>query len=212
MAAPVKNSNHSIYGVHPGIAMVQKWIDELKPRTGRSLEEWIALVRKEGPKTEVDRRVWLKEKHKLGTNGAWWIAERADGKGGEEDTPEKYLALAPKYVDQQYSGKKESLRPIYDRLLTLAANLGADVKACPGKTIVPLYREHVFAQIKAATNTRVDLGLALTHCKGKLPKRVIDTGGLAKKDRITHRIELTSPVEIDAEVENWLATAYQLDG
>jgi len=35
---------------------------------------------------------------------------------------------------------------------------------------------------------------------------------LAKKDRITHRIELTSPVEIDAEVENWLATAYQLDG
>jgi hypothetical protein len=77
---------------------------------------------------------------------------------------------------------------------------------------VPLYREHVFAQIKAATNTRVDLGLALTHCKGKLPKRVIDTGGLAKKDRITHRIELNSPVEIDAEVEKWLAAAYQLDG
>jgi hypothetical protein len=88
MAAPVKNSNHSIYGVHPGIAMVQKWIAELKPRTGRSLDEWIALVRKEGPKTEADRRVWLKEKHKLGTNGAWWIAERADGKGAEEDTPE----------------------------------------------------------------------------------------------------------------------------
>jgi len=38
-------------------------------------------------------------------------------------------------------------------------------------TIVPLYREHVFAQIKATTNSRIDLGLALTHYKRKLPKR-----------------------------------------
>jgi len=37
----------------------------------------------------------------------------------------------------------------------------------------------------------IDLGFALTHYKGKLPKRLIDTGGLAKKDRITHRMEIT---------------------
>ena len=66
--------------------------------------------------------------------------------------------------------------------------MGADVKACPCKTMVPLYREHVFAQIKPTTNTRIDLGFALAHYKGKLPKRIVDTGGLAKKDRITHRI------------------------
>jgi hypothetical protein len=29
----------SIYGVHPGVAMTQKWIAELKQKTGRSLEE-----------------------------------------------------------------------------------------------------------------------------------------------------------------------------
>jgi hypothetical protein len=29
----------SLYDVHPGVAMVQKWITELKPKTGRSLEE-----------------------------------------------------------------------------------------------------------------------------------------------------------------------------
>jgi Domain of unknown function (DUF5655) len=34
---------------------------------------------------------------------------------------------------------------------------------------------------------------------------------LAKKDRITHRIELTSPAQIDAEVKKWLKTAYDLD-
>ena len=77
--------------------------------------------------------------------------------------------------------------------------------------MVPLYRNHVFAQIKPTTNVRVDFGLALTHYKGKLPKRLVDTGGLAKKDRITHRIEITDAKQIDADVNKWLKTAYDLD-
>ena len=201
----------SLYGVHPGVAMVQKWVSELKEKTSRNLDEWIALVKKEGPKDEKGRREWLKTKHKLGTNSAWWIAERAEGKGGEEDTPEGYLKAAAAYVEEQYAGPKERLRPIYDQLLELGKSLGEDVNACPCKTIVPLYRNHVFAQIKPTTNSRIDLGFALAAYKGKLPKRVIDTGGLAKKDRITHRIELKSTAEIDDEVKKWLKTAYDLD-
>ena len=76
---------------------------------------------------------------------------------------------------------------------------------------MPLYRKHVFAQIKPTTNSRVDFGFALAHYKGKLPKRLLDTGGIAKKDRITHRIELTAASQIDAEVKKWLKTAYDLD-
>jgi hypothetical protein len=212
MSLQAKKAKQSIYGVHPGVAMVQKWIAELKVKSGRSLEEWIALVNNEGPTTEKDRRQWLKAKHKLGTNSAWWISERADGRGGAEDSPEKYLAIAPKYVEEQYAGKKEALRAIYEQLLQTAADLGGDVKACPRKTMVPLYRNHVFAQIKATTNTRVDLGLVLTHYNGKLPKRMVDTWGLAKNDRITHRIELQSTAQIDQEVVKWLETAYERDG
>lgn len=203
--------SESIYGVHPGVAMVQKWVSELKEKTGRSLEEWIAFAKKEGPKEYKKRREWLKSKHKLGTNSAWWISERVDGKGGEEDSPEEYLKTAAVYVEEQYAGPKEKLRPIYDELLTLGKALGSDVKACPCKTMVPLYREHVFAQIKPTTNSRIDLGFALTHYKGKLPKRLVDTGGLAKKDRITHRIEITAAEQIDGEVKKWLKTAYDLD-
>ena len=201
----------SLYGVHPGVAMVQKWVSELKERTGRSLEEWIAVAKKEGPTGENEIRDWLKTKHKLGTNSAWWIAERAVGKGGEGDSPEAYLRAAVQYVDEQYAGAKETLRPMYEELLALGKSLGADVKACPCQTIVPLYRNHVFAQIKPTTNTRIDLGFALAKYKGKLPKRMIDTGGLAKKDRITHRIELKSADEIDGEIKKWLKTAYELD-
>jgi Domain of unknown function (DUF5655) len=135
-----------------------------------------------------------------------------NGKGAEEDSPEAYLKTAVVYVEEQYAGPKEKLRPIYDELLKLGKSLGADVKACPCKTMVPLYREHVFAQIKPTTNTRIDLGYALAHYKGKLPKRIIDTGGLAKKDRITHRIPIEAVDELDAEVKKWLKMAYDLDG
>ena len=202
--------SESSYGVHPSVAMVQKWLAELKDETGRSMEEWLALVKMEGPKDDKSRREWLKTKHKIGTNKASWIAERAEGKGWE-DTPEAYLKAAVQYVEEQYAGPKEKLWPIFDELLRLGKSIGSDVKACPCRTIVPLYREHVFAQIKSTTNSRIDLGFALTHYKGKLPKRIIDTGGLAKKGRITHRIETTAAERIDGEVKKWLRTAYDLD-
>ena len=201
----------ALYDVHPGVAMVQKWIADLKEKTGRSLEEWLTFVRKEGPKDEKSQREWLKINQKLGTNAAWWIAARVAGKESEEDSPEKYLAAAPEYVEKQYAGKKNALRPIFKELLNLGKSIGADVKASPCLTMVPLYRNHVFAQIKPTTNTRVDFGLSLTHYKGKLPKRLVDTGGLAKKDRITHRFEINDVKQIDAEVKKWLKTAYELD-
>jgi hypothetical protein len=200
-----------LYDVHPGVEMVQQWLATLKSRTGRTLDEWIALVKKDGPKELSSRRAWLKSRHNLPTNSAWWIAERADGKGGEEDSPEQYLVSAAKYVEDQYSGKKTSLRPLYEQLLALGRSLGPDVKVCPCKTIVPFYREHVFAQIKPSTNKRIDLGLCFTTYKGRLPDRLIDTGGLAKKDRITHRIGVSSSADIDADLTKWLRAAYTLN-
>ena len=56
------------------------------------------------------------------------------------------------------------------------------------QAVFPFYRNHVFAQIRPSTRTCTDLGLALK----KTPGRLIDTVGSTKKDRITHRIEITS--------------------
>lgn len=200
----------SIYGVHPGVLMTQKWIAELKEKTGRTLDEWLRFIRKEGPPTEAARRDWLKEQHGLGTNSAWWLAERSVGRGAESGDPDAYLQAAEKYVAQMFAGKKEHLRPIYDALLTLGLSMGKDVKACPCQTIVPIYRNHVIAQIKPTTQTRIDFGLALGDTKTTL-KRLIDTGGFAKKDRITHRFEITSLKDIDNDVKRWLKVAYERD-
>ena len=199
------------YDIHPGVEMTQRTIVAMREKTGRSLDEWVRLIIKEGPRAEKDRRDWLKAKHGLGTNYCWWLAMRADGKGIEDESPEAYLKAAVKWVDQLYSGKKTELRPIHDALVALGRKLGKDVKVCPCQTMVPLYRNHVFAQIKPTTNTRIDFGLALKGAKGKLPKRLIDTGGLEKKDRITHRFAITTVDEIDAEVSRWLKVAYDLD-
>jgi hypothetical protein len=199
----------SLYSPHPSIAIVQKWVADLKDKTGRSLDEWMKHIKKEGPKTEEERRDWLKSVHRLGTNSAWWLAERSVGKGSEDDTPEGYLKHAEIYVQEMFAGKKADLKPIYDELLSLGLGLAKDVKACPCQTIVPLYRNHVFAQIKPTTNTRIDMGYALQDTKAK--GRLIDTGGFAKKDRITHRIPITSVDDIDDEVKHWLKAAYDMD-
>jgi hypothetical protein len=199
----------SVYSVHPGVLMTQKWIGELKQKTGRSLDEWLKHIKKEGPADEQKRRAWLKETYGLGTNTAWWLAERSFGKGAESGDPDRYLESAERDVEKMFSGGKAQLRPIYDALLKLSLKTGKEAKACPCQTIVPLYRNHVFAQIKPATQTRIDLGFALGDMKPK--GRLIDTGGFAKKDRITHRIPITSLDDIDDEVKHWLTVAYDRD-
>jgi hypothetical protein len=126
-----------------------------------------------------------------------------------DDNPDAYLKAAEGYVEKMFSGGKAELRPIYDALLKLGLGIGKEAKACPCQTIVPLYRNHVFAQIKPTTRTRIDLGFALGDMKPK--GRLIDTGGFARKDRITHRIEITSLKDIDDEVKRWLKVAYDRD-
>lgn len=198
-----------LYGVHPSVAMTQKWVATLKEKTGRSLDEWLALVKKSGPITENERRAWLKSAHGLGMNTAGGIAGFAEPKGSEFASPEAYLAAAEAYVERMFSGAKAALLPLYKELLRLGLGLGKDVKACPCQTMVPLYRNRVIAQIKPATLTRIDLGFALGARKAE--GRLIDTGGYAKKDRVTHRIPISSKKDIDGEVRKWLKIAYEGD-
>ena len=68
--------------------------------------------------------------------------------------PDEYLENAERDVEAMFAGGKAKLRPIYDALLKLGFKTGKDVKACPCKTIVPLYRKHVIAQIKPSERTK----------------------------------------------------------
>ncbi len=212
MAKASATKRRIAYSVHPAVEYLQAIVANLPEKTGRSLDQWLALIKKEGPKDEAEQVKWLKTKHGMGGTTAGLIAERAQGKGEENSDGALYVRAAARHFEAMYDGPKAELRPLHDALIELVCSLGDDVKICPCTTIVPFYREHVFAQNKPTTRTRIDFGLALKGVTKKVPKRLIDTGGLQKGDRITHRFPITAPADIDAEVREWAKIAYDLDG
>lgn len=188
--------------MHPALKYIESGIENFKARTGHSIEEWVEITGAAKLADRKSRIAWLRNAHKLGLVSATAIADAGEGKSLLEYTPEAY-------VDKLFSGPKTALRPLFEKLLKLSYSIGKDVTATPCSTMVPIRRKHVIAQIKPATNTRIDFGLALqdTAASGKL----IDTGGRAKGDRITHRIAITSKADIDADLKAWLVAAYDLD-
>jgi hypothetical protein len=58
-------------------------------------------------------------------------------------------------VAAMFAGPKADLRPLYERLLQLGLGLGDDIRACPCKKIVPLYRRHVSAEINPSYPVRI---------------------------------------------------------
>lgn len=207
--ARAKSSAKTKYDVHPGVAMMQKWTEELPAKTGRTLDQWARFINNSGIEARQDRIAYLKDEHNLGTNTAWHIVQYAEDKATWDGDAEVYLEQAVQYVEDQYAGPKASLRPIFDRLVAEARKLGKDVKICPCKTIVPFYRERVFAEVKPAARTRVELSFALVG---------VPFGGLLKpnprandKDRLKHQIHLATPADVTAEALKWLKIAYDQD-
>ena len=194
----------SVYSPHPAIAHEAAMIRNMPEKTGRALQQWIAIARKAAPPGEKERRQWLMDQHGLSTLYAAIVAGRSLGKRGMEDYQPEAL------VEAMFSGPKAGLRPIYEKLLEIGFSMGSDVKVCPCKTMVPFYRKHVFAQIKPSTRTRIDMGFALKGAQ-ITGKRLAETGGAASDDRITHAIAITRLEEVDEEVRKWFRTAYERD-
>jgi hypothetical protein len=82
--------------------------DSLAARTGRSLEQWLALVRSSGvdPLDQTAVRNWLRREHGVPQNSQWAIADAAAREAGW------VRPTVAEYVDRQYSGPKAALRPI----------------------------------------------------------------------------------------------------
>jgi hypothetical protein len=198
-----RKPSDSAYVLHPAYNRVEAARRNLIERTGKTLEEWAEITKTSGPPDRKARIAWLGSAHGMGSNYAEWIAMSAEG--SDVHDPDAYDPEG--LVAKQYAGPKAALRPIYQRLLSLAMSLGEDVTATPCSTYVPLRRRFAFAQIRPTTRTRIDLALALGPTK--IPKRVIETGGLARGDRMTHQIAISALAEVDAEVERWLRVAYE---
>ncbi len=172
-------------------------------RTGRTLQEWVALVHSSGldPLDQNGVRRWLKAEHGVPQNSRWAIADAAARAAGwERPGVEEYIA-------GQYTGAKGELRPILDRLREIIDTFGDDVEVEGRSTYTPFVRRRQFAAVAAATRTRVDVGLRYTDPPESALLVAANAPGQA-----THRLSLESVDDITPEVQRLLRLAYEQNG
>jgi hypothetical protein len=172
----------------------------LAERTGRTLDEWVALVQASGIDSLDQNAVrrWLRSVHGVPQNSQWAIADAAARAAGwvRPSTAE--------YIDSQYTGAKAALRPIYDKLAAAIEGLGDDVTVEGRGGYTPFVRGRQFAAVAAATRDRVDLGLRFTDPPAD--ERLQPSTG---PGQATHKIALRSVGDVDDRVLHLLRLAYE---
>ena len=177
-------------------------VANLKQRTGRSLEEWVQVVLGSGidPHDLKAVRRWLKEEHGAKVNTRWHVAEAAAKAAGW-----KRPSLEA-FIDQQFSGSKAGMRPLFDRLRAVIEDLGDDVAVQGRGGYTPFVRARQFAAV-ATTRARLDVGLRFTTPPQSdliVPSKGPGMG--------THKLTLETPEQLTDEVEELLRLSYGQNG
>ncbi len=182
-------------------AAVQSQIANLEAKTGKSLDEWLAIARSCGLSKHGEIVKFLKEKHGLGHGSANLIALRSL----EANSPTPPASADP--ADDLYVGAKAGLRPIHEAVMSALRGFGGDLEVAPKKGYLSLRRKKQLGLLQPAAN-RVDLGLVL---KGVEPTGRLEPAG-SWNGMMTHRVRLAAPAEVTAELTSWLRQAFDAAG
>lgn len=173
---------------------LQTMIDNMPEKTGKSLEEWKAILKEKSLEKHSDGVNFLKTQYNV-THG---FANTIVTLSKEESNALNGL------VDAQYKGK-ENLIPVYEKLIDYVKSLGSDITITPKKGSVSIIRKRQFVLIKPATKTRIDLGFKL---KDKPTTDRLENSG-PFGTMCTHRVRLSEVSEIDEELKRWISEAYE---
>jgi len=175
----------------------QSYLDNIKAKTGKTPEDFRKLVKKKGLAKSREIVAWLKEEYGLGYGHAgaiyYMIVHADDVKASTEDRIEKL-----------FGGKKVKWRKAYDALEERVRKLGTDIKVAPNMTYINLCRGSKKFAIVQTTADRLDIGIKL---KGVAPTKRFEAAG-SWNAMVTHRVRISDPKQIDAEVLAWLKQAY----
>jgi hypothetical protein len=186
--------------------MMASLTDSMRERTGRSVEEWVALVHELGPDPLDQRavRAWLRDAHGVPQNSQWAIADAAATAAGWE-RPD-----VDGYTDAIYSGRKAHLRPIHDAIMTLAEGLGEDAHREARGTYIPVVRKTQFVAVAPGPRDTVRVGFRF---RGAAPadERLSEAKGFAQA---THWLHLPADADEDdlRSLEPLLEAAYLQNG
>ncbi len=176
---------------------VSTMLENLKEKTGHSLEEWKVLISKQGLSKHGEIVKFLKEQHNVTHGYAAEIGLKALGSDADSS------ANADEFIVSQYKGK-EHLRAFYDKLLAEIQGFGGDFNIDPKKAYVSLKRKKQFIILNPASKTRFEIGFNL---KGVEPKGKLEA---EKPNGIcSHKINLSDINDIDEEVVGWIKMAFE---
>lgn len=179
----------------------QTMIENLQKNTGKTLEQWIDIIKKQNFVKHGEIVKFLKEQYSLTHGFANFIAHKAQGSDAGSAENQDDL------ITKQYQGK-EQLKAIYNKLMTEIQKFGKDVEIAPKNAYVSLRRKKQFAILQPATKTRFEIGINL---KGQDAKGKLEAISSANS-MCSHKINITDTKDIDKEVIEWLKTAYDNAG
>src|SRR5215467_4081105 len=179
---------------------LQAQIRKIEATYGKPMSEWIAIISASGLAKHTDVVSMLKKDYGM-THGA---AHRVSLVAREQAAEAAAAGQDSDPIDALYTGKKASLRPLHDTLMTTIQAFGDDIEVAPKKGYLSLRRRKQFAMIQPSAAGRIDLGLILRD----MPTDARLESAAGFNALFTHRVRLTSTADIDSQLIAWLQRAY----
>ncbi len=178
----------------------QTMVENLHKNTGKTLEQWIEIVKNKNFAKHGEIIKFLKEQHQFTHGFANLVAHKAKktDAGSAENTDD--------LITNQYKGK-ENFIPIFDKLMSEIQAFGNDIEIAPKNVYVSLRRKKQFATLNPATKTRFEIGINL---KGQEPQGKLEPE--KRNAMCSHKINLADIKDIDKEVIEWIRSAYDRAG
>ena len=176
----------------------QAYLDNIKAKTGKTPDDFRALAARKRLTKFGEIIAWLKADFGLGHGHANAIAQLLVHAEKLKASPDDKLAA-------HFANGKARWRKAYDVLAAKISKFGADVTMSPNRTYINVQRGgRKFAILQPSTAERFDIGIKL---KGVTPTERFEASG-SWNNMVTHRVRISDPKEIDAEVLAWLKQAY----
>ena len=177
------------------------YIDNIQAQTGKTPKDFLIQAKKKGLLKEgvKTREIvnWLKQEYGLGQGHAMAIVltfkNATQPKTSESEAIEKL-----------FRGEIARWREPYAKLLDKIREFGPDISEDPTDTYISLLRKGKKFGIVQVTSERMDIGIKL---KNMATTDRFEAAG-AWNAMVTHRVRITDPKQIDAEVIRWLKQAY----
>ena len=180
----------------------QAYIDNIQAKTGKTPDDFRTLAAEGGLTKFGEIVAWLKADFGLGHGHANAMAQLLLNADKFKVSPGDTLA-------SHFTGGKAKWRAVYNELAVEIKSFGDDITLSPNRTYVNVQRGgKKFAILQASTTERFDVGIKL---KDNVPTERLEVAG-SWNSMVTHRVRISDPGEVDAELVAWLKRGYDATG